>query len=217
MANENYIGVKLPKNEGGLLRERLQVAANKHEVALSRFLLDSAIESMEIGAQFKASVEKHFESLGWPWWKVVKAVVIKRMAEDDAQAEICGQREDICVEFMEVDEDCLYKTIKTNELKKLEREVVEHALEKEYYGLNLEEFERELLIKYRVGKAWAESDERKKELEMQKYVEEIEAKMRESIKNNPEEKEKYERFKEKYGVKDGKFTASYWENDEPEK
>lgn len=65
-----------------------------------------------------------------------------------------------------------YLFFKKTEVEKLEKEIVEHAYKLEIHGAELEDYQKRLMIKYRMGNAWLESDEYKREVEMAKYIEE---------------------------------------------
>lgn len=66
-----------------------------------------------------------------------------------------------------------YQAHKQVEIERLEKEIVRHAYELESIsGVVLEDYQKRLLIKYRKGNAWLESDEYKREVEMDRYLEE---------------------------------------------
>ena len=67
----------------------------------------------------------------------------------------------------------LFNCLKDKSIQKYERKAIRRLLKGESMGMPLKDKEKALLIKYKVGKAWIESDEYKKEQESEKNYQEL--------------------------------------------
>jgi hypothetical protein len=95
------------------------------------------------------------------------------MGKIDAHIEIYGEYPHLAIDTAstgDFEED--FSRSKNSEIEKLEREIIKHAYEVETLGGKLEDYQKRLMTKYRLGKAWAESKECRKEAEMQQYIQE---------------------------------------------
>lgn len=113
-----------------------------------------------------------------PLAEIVQGIVDRRIAEAEAEALIYGDgiydsKITPIIELLSSDgSDFIYEALLQIEVEKLEKKAVAHGLKLEVYGGSPSEYEKRLMIKYRQGKAWEESEEHKKEVEMDRYIKE---------------------------------------------
>lgn len=159
----------------------------------SEELLESiAQKAKELGISFSELVDQvltSFDSFDIAFIKTIKGVsenfglsaagliqgfLCVRLAKLDARIETYGTDDELSMDTLtQGDFKADYLMHRKAEAERLEREIAVAALEKEQDGTEeLEPYEKELLIKYRMGRAWLESEQHQKELEMKRYIEE---------------------------------------------
>jgi len=151
-------------------------------------LINKAVDIlMGFDAVFFKKIQGYSEGLHIPEWLVLENMIIKRMADEAAEIEVYGGGTRLLDEFMLVGDGAehrsvtgeeLFNSLKGQYVIKYERKLVRQLLGEEKYGL-VDAKGKALLIKYRCGQAWLQSDEYKREQEIHAEI---------------------ERFKKEYGI-----------------
>lgn len=152
--------------------EKLDTKAQKFGMNRTDFVLKALDMLMSFDEIFFKKIQGYSEGLNIPEWLVIQNIIIKRMAQDHAKTEVWGPSGETLKEFVSVNDGDGYKTITgeplfemLNELfiKEEEMEKVKILLIDESYGTPIGEDDKKLLIKYRTGPSWLESEEYQKE------------------------------------------------------
>lgn len=202
---DNKINVRIPDGTGFGLAD-IEAKAKSLGLNRSEFVMKAVSMMMNFDEEFLKEIQGFSEGLHIPEWLVIQNMIINRLADEDAEYEVYGGgRRRLLLEFMQVGEGIerrtltgkpLHAELKAEYVIKHEKDLVKQALEEEAAGAPLDEKEKELLIKYRVGHVWFESEEYKQVLEREalakKQYKEIEEKYPEAAKR---QKEYYEKMK----------------------
>lgn len=172
MPNE-LLSVRLPVNSFTLK----DVDKKTSELGLTRSEL--VIKAVDMMLNFdKVFIEKaqHYsKGLHIPEWLVIQNMAIKRMVELDTHRKVWNAG-NLLPEFVFIDDKAvtgseLIKRLENQTFQEEEKKKVEALLRREYYGVPISNEDKALLIKHRAGKAWLESEEYKKEMEIQAEIE----------------------------------------------
>lgn len=177
---DNKINVRIPDGTGYGLSD-IDAKAKSLGLNKSEFIMKGINMMMNFDEVFLKKVQAYSKG---PEWLTLQNLIIRRMAQDDANAHVWGTHSEALYEFISTNDGTGYKSVTGeplyNILKKMfiedeEKEKVKVLLDNEKYGLRVNENDKKLLIKYRVGQAWLESDEYKEVLERKAYVEKFKA------------------------------------------
>ncbi|SHH87085.1 hypothetical protein [Desulfosporosinus lacus] len=198
---DNKINVRIPDGTGYGLSD-IEAKAKKLGMNKSELIMKGVSMMMNFDEVFLKRIQGYSEGLHIPEWLVLQNMIIKRMADEAAHYEVYGNSTKLLDEFMLIGDGIerrsvtgeeLFNSLKDQYVIKYERKLVEQALNEEKYG-TLHSREKALLIKYRAGDTWRESEEYKQELERQalekKQIEEIEKKYPEAARKQKEHIEK---------------------------
>lgn len=161
--------------------EDVELKAEKYGMSKKDFILNAVDMMMSFDEIFFKKIQKYSNGLHIPEWLVMQNMIIKRIADEAAETEVFGTHRRVLDEFMMMGEGSERKTTTGEELfnilkkiyiKKYEQRAVNAILKKEASGMTINENEKALLIKYRAGKAWFESDEYREEIERSKKIDE---------------------------------------------
>jgi len=153
-------------------------------VSRNQYMNDALNLYVELDSKLLKSLYGLSNDLGVPAHNLIQNIFCRWISRIDAYVDIYGVYPDFSIDILSTgsfEEDYAWR--KNAEKQQIEKEIVLKALDAESVGIELESYQKELLIKYRQGKAWLESDEYKREVEMQKFIEE---KYPDAIKKNRE-------------------------------
>lgn len=175
--------------------EDIEEKAAHYGMEKSEFIMTAVDMMMNFDETFYKRIQGYSEGLHIPEWLVMQNMIIKRMADEAAEYEVFGPSGKVLDEFMLVGEgfkrraitgEELFNNLKQQYKVNYEKKAVQELLKEEAYGIPLKENEKALLIKYRAGKTWLESDEYKKEQEAQTQYEEYKKKYGIELNNKDE-------------------------------
>lgn len=177
---------------------RIGLQAELLNISLTQYVDNALKFYSSLDTRFLKGLNGLAEDMGISPGDLAQRIIGKWMAKIDANMEIYGYYTDLAADTMtQGDFEADYNMHKQHEIIKLEKEIVLAALESEKYGAELEDYEKRLLIKYRQGKAWENSEEAKREQEIKKHIakespEEIKSEIEQLIaKMSPEEKKQF--------------------------
>lgn len=182
MANE-LLSVRLPV--GSFTLQEVDEKANKIGLSRSEFVIKAVDMLMNFDDVFLEKIKMYSEGLNIPEWLVMQNFIIDMMAQDAAKMNVWGPSQDILMMFPMLNDGDGYRMVTGGELHEMltkmyegdeEKKKVEVLLEGEKYGDPMDESDKKLLIKYRKGKVWEESEEHKRGIEMKRIIKEAEAK-----------------------------------------
>lgn len=161
--------------------EDVELRAKALGMEKSELVFNAVDMMMNFDEIFLKRIQSYAEGLHIPEWMVMQNMLLDRMANESAEYKVYGKRPKLLVEFMLIGEGTERRSVTGKELtdsleemyvRKFEKELLKQTLQEERYGIPLQKRERDLLIKYRCGNAWLESDEYKSEIEEEKQFNE---------------------------------------------
>lgn len=162
--------------------EELDIKAQIFGMNRTDFVMNALDMILNFDEVFYKKIIRYSQGLNTPEWLVMQNIIIRRMAHDHAKAIVWGASGETLKEFVSVDDGDGYKTI-TGEplfdmLNKMfiedeEKEKVKVLLNDELYGVPIGEDDKKLLIKYRTGRTWLESEEYQKEQERKAEIKQL--------------------------------------------
>ncbi|MCL5290641.1 MAG: hypothetical protein M1489_06415 [Firmicutes bacterium] len=207
-----FLSAKLP---GHMSLEEIDKAAIKHGTSRASFIVKAVEMLMGFDKVFFNKIEAYAKGLNTPVWLVMQNMIIKRMAQEAAEEEVWGPSSKLLDEFMYTNQGPitgaeLFTLLMDTYSRKEESKKVEQLLREEAASPPLSDEDKAFLIKHRVGRAWLESDEYKKERE------EYERGLKLMENRTPEDEVKFKAFQEKHKDKTGRteYSKSFWESEE---
>ncbi len=136
----------------------------------SELILKAVDMLMNFDEVFFNRIQKRSNDFNIPEWVVMQNMIIKSMAKDAARAIVWGPETRMLDEFMirndgvearAITGEELFNTLRDKYIRDEEKKLLKLAIREDSHGLHLDEKEVAVLIKYRRGKTWLESDEYK--------------------------------------------------------
>lgn len=153
------------------LETKISEKVNELNVSKNQYINDA----LELYSGFDTNFLKTLRGLAADMslepWDLIQRRLTQWFGKINAYCEIYGTYPHFFMDTItQKDFENDYNMHKQVELNKLEKDIVLEALENEKYGIELEEYQKLLLVKYHRGKAWLESEEYQKKIEMDKYI-----------------------------------------------
>ena len=172
MPNE-LLSVRLPVNSFTL--EDVDKKASELGLTRSELVIKAVDMMLNFDKVFIEKAQHYSKGLHIPEWLVIQNMAIKRMVELDTHRKVWNAG-NLLPEFVFIDDKTvtgseLIKRLENQTFQEEEKKKVEALLRREYYGVPISNEDKALLIKHRAGKAWLESEEYKKEMEIQAEIE----------------------------------------------
>lgn len=172
MPNE-LLSVRLPVNSFTL--EDVDKKASELGLTRSELVIKAVDMMLNFDKVFIEKAQHYSKGLHIPEWLVIQNMAIKRMVELDTHRKVWNAG-NLLPEFVFIDDKAvtgseLIKRLENQTFQEEEKKKVEALLRREYYGVPISNEDKALLIKHRAGKAWLESEEYKKEMEIQAEIE----------------------------------------------
>lgn len=103
----------------------------------------------------------------------IKCAVLKMLAEHNAYKEVYESTMPLVMNYIKGDCSVSYQYFMEHSLKNLENEVLKTIIKDEKYGHELDDIQKRIAIKYRIGKTWLESEEYKREREIHAEIDRL--------------------------------------------
>lgn len=156
-----------------VLEERMDKKIEELHLSKNQYINDALELFVGFDVKFLKGLNGLSSEMGISQADLIQRRLSQWMGRIDAYMEIYGDYPDLTTDLVsQGDFEADYLMHRKNEVEKLEREIAEHAYEVEILGGELEDYQRRLMIKYRLGKTWENSVECKREIEMKQYIEE---------------------------------------------
>lgn len=146
---------------------------NADQLGLSRNqYLNKAIDLFDgLAPDTIERIEKASQKFGMSESEFVQAVILMWAAKMDASIEVWGSPDGDLLPIKGTTAETHYIYYKSTAVKNYEKEVIKTISLHEARNLPLSDAERRVAIKYRIGKAWLESEEYKREQEVKAEIE----------------------------------------------
>lgn len=155
------------------LAERIDAKAKELGVTSSQLVVRALELIAGIDADLLWQLRRSSKAFNVPEALFIQNVVTAWLADQEAYREVYLTAKPGVELVWGLGSQDLFNSVKSEAIKEYEKELIKLLAKKEELGTPLEEHEKRLMIKYRIGKAWLESEEREREQEIKEMLERL--------------------------------------------